>query len=380
MPDSEKYRSGLLNQEFIEAAELTAIIESIPDALYIGDLTGIKRSNKHALDMLGFDSVQDLNQHIGLLNEKLQNRDAKTGRRLRVEEEPFVRALRGETVVHEVITTHIKTNKEIIVRCAAAPVILNGEIIGAIAINSDITEEIKNKALIKEALENLSIKNEELDKFVYTTSHDLKAPLISIGSLIDIIKQEYMNKPLGEEGLQILEMASEKVNHLNDFIHSLLDSAKNQKQLKELIDLNKVLAKVIRNLNIPSDVQIFIKHNLPQIKYHKVSIMQVLQNIVSNAVKYMDKPEKIIKIGYEESADKYTFCISDNGIGIKRNDLDKIFDKFGIVHKDPTIESSGLGLSIVKEIIEKNRGHIWVDSEIGKGSTFYFTIGKEMRD
>jgi light-regulated signal transduction histidine kinase (bacteriophytochrome) len=376
MPETEKLPHQILNNEFIESAELNTILQSIPDAIYIGNLSGVKRSNQLALDMLGFESVEELNQHIAILGDKIKTRDLKTGKRLLVEEEPFVRALKGETVVQEVITTHIKTNKEIIVRCSASPVIYNGEVIGAIAINSDITEEVKNKRLLNETLNKLAIRNEELDKFVYTTSHDLKAPLISIGSLIDIIKEEYIGKPLGQEGLELLEMATEKVNHLNEFIHSLLDSAKTQKKQKEWIDLNEVLDKVIRNLNMPTEIQVFVKHNLPVIKYHKVSIMQVLQNILSNAVKYMDKEEKIIKIGFQETFDRYIFCVSDNGIGINKADYLTIFDKFKIMHTDPTIESSGIGLSIVKQIIEDNNGNIWVESEPAKGSTFYFTVIK----
>jgi light-regulated signal transduction histidine kinase (bacteriophytochrome) len=369
---------GKLNKdELIETAELSAIIESIPDAVYIGDFTGIKRANQMALNMLGFDSLEELNQEIGTLAQKIKTRDAKTGEILGTEQQPFYRALMGETVTKEVTTTHIKSNKEVIVRCAAAPVMINGKIIGAIAINSDITEEIRSRKLIRKALDSLALKNEELDKFVYTASHDIKAPLISIGSLLGIIKDEYNNKVLNVEGYQILDMALEKVNYLKELTLSLLDSAKTQKKQKELLDLNKILTKVIRSLNMPSDIQVFIKHNLPLVNYHQVSLMQVFQNILSNAIKYMDKPQKIIKIGWEESENKYIICISDNGIGIKKEDHEKIFDKFKVVHKDPAIESSGLGLTIVKEIIEDSHGSIWVESEVGKGSIFYFTVPKE---
>ncbi|MFL6450213.1 MAG: GAF domain-containing protein [Bryobacteraceae bacterium] len=123
------------------AAELEAILASMPDALYIGDHTGIHRANQLALHQLGFRTFEELVADIAHLGERIQTRDLKTGQRFRPEEEPFIRALQGETVAREVAITHLITGDEVIVRCSARPIRLEGRIIGAVAINTDITAE-----------------------------------------------------------------------------------------------------------------------------------------------------------------------------------------------------------------------------------------------
>ncbi|WP_156140401.1 sensor histidine kinase [Sporocytophaga myxococcoides] len=359
----------------VRAAELSAIIECIPDAVYIGGPKGILRANKKALDMLGFDTLDELNQHIEILADKIKTRDLHTGKRLATEEEPFYKAFLGESNERDVVTTHIKSGKEIIVRCSAAPVIIDGKIIAAIAINTDITEKIQNKRDLESAIKKLRKQNEELDKFVYTTSHDLKAPLNTIDPILQIVKDE--NKSvLKKDAIQLLDMAIRKVRDMSDFIHSLLKSATTLEKVKELVDLNKILNKVIASLDIPSNINIFVRHNLPTVYFHKYSLMQIFQNLLSNAIKFMDKENGVIKIDCRESEDMYIISVKDNGPGIATHELEKIFEKFGKVNKDPSKDSSGLGLSIVKDIMKENNGSVWAESEINKGSTFYFTIFK----
>jgi PAS domain S-box-containing protein len=139
----EEERERLLEESERRAAELDAVIRGIPDAVYVGDEAGIRVCNDAALRMLGFESVEEMNRSISLLSERLENRFAATGRRIPPEEEPFARALKGETVVEEVVARHLKTGRDVIVRCAAAPIVREGEIVGAVAVNSDVTEQKK---------------------------------------------------------------------------------------------------------------------------------------------------------------------------------------------------------------------------------------------
>lgn len=359
----------------VQAAELSAIIDCIPDAVYIGGPNGILRGNRKALDMFGFDTLDELNQQIEILADKIKTRDLHTGKRLATEEEPFYKAFLGQSNERDVVTTHLKSGKEIIVRCSAAPVIIEGRIIAAIAINTDITEKIQNKRDLESAIKKLRKQNEELDKFVYTTSHDLKAPLNTIHPILQIVKDE--NKGvLKNDSVKLLDLAISKIRHMNDFIRSLLKSATTLEKVKELVDLTKLLNKVIATLDIPSNINIFVKHNLPAVYFHKYSLMRIFQNLLSNAIKFMDKENGVIKIDCKESNDKYIISISDNGPGIPKHELEKIFERFGQVNKDASKDSSGLGLSIVKDIISENNGSVWAESEMNKGSTFYFTIFK----
>ena len=144
--EAEQERERLLAESERRAAELDAVIRSIPDAVYIGTGEGIQVCNAVALEMLGFQSIEELNQNIAVLSAKLQNRFASTGERIAPEEEPFARALRGETVVEEVIARHLETERDVIVRCAAAPIWHEGRIVGAVAVNTDITEAKRAEA------------------------------------------------------------------------------------------------------------------------------------------------------------------------------------------------------------------------------------------
>lgn len=138
---SEEERGRLLEAAERRAAELDAVIRNMPDAVYVGDQAGISVCNDAALEMLGFESVEELNQHIPLLAERLQNRFARTGERIPPDEEPFARALAGETAVDEVVARNLKTGRDVVVRSAAAPILRDGRVVGAVAVNTDITEQ-----------------------------------------------------------------------------------------------------------------------------------------------------------------------------------------------------------------------------------------------
>ena len=148
---AEAIREGLLAAHERRAAELDAVISSIPDAVYIGDEAGIRACNDPALEMLGFENLAEMNQSIPVLADRLQNRFARTGERIPPEEEPFARALRGETVVEEVVSRHLRTDRDVILRCAAAPIWHEGEVLGAVAVNTDISERKAAEEEIRES-------------------------------------------------------------------------------------------------------------------------------------------------------------------------------------------------------------------------------------
>lgn len=164
---AEVERERLFEEAERRAAELDAVIRAIPDAVYVGDASGIRICNDAALKMLGFRSVAELNQSVNILSDRLQNRFAATGQRIPPEEAPFVRVLRGETVVEEVIASHLGTANDVIVRCAAAPILREGEIMGAVAVNTDITgrklveERLRYQARLIENVQDAVIATDE---------------------------------------------------------------------------------------------------------------------------------------------------------------------------------------------------------------------------
>jgi len=231
---------------------------------------------------------------------------------------------------------------------------------------------------LQKKIKELKHSNESLNKFAYIITHDLKSPIISIASLAKILKAEYHNKILDDEGNKILDMMVLKTQHAEELIEGVLASAKKGFSVKEreIINTHNLLNNIIDNLNPPHHINIIIHSPLPFLHYNKVALIQIFQNLLSNAIKFINKPIGIIEIGGEEMEDKIKFYIKDNGPGIKESDFSKIFLLFGENKTKEGVESHGIGLSIVKKIITENNGEIWLESELGKGTTFFFTIPK----
>jgi len=142
----------------------------------------------------------------------------------------------------------------------------------------------------------------------------------------------------------------------------------------ETIDLEVLVRGVIDSLGIPPQIAVTIDDNLPVVTYEKTRIHQVFLNLIGNAVKYMDKPRGEVHIRCTQDGSFWKFSIQDNGPGIDARYFEKIFQIFQTLHPRDQVESTGIGLSIVKRIVEMNGGQIWLESEVGKGSIFYFTI------
>lgn len=270
----------------------------------------------------------------------------------------------------------------------------NNQIIKITGFVQDITERVKMVEQLKSlnaelesrvnertkelsvSIDNLQMLNDSLDNYAYIISHDLKAPLTVIEGLVPFIKDDCLARPFDDEGMKMLDMIVSKVEDMKDIIENVLRTAKMQKQIKEPINLLHLCQDVLTTLNPPSHFHIYIPYNLPVVNYNRTSLKQILQNLVGNAIKYMDKENPDIKIGAVEKDKYYQIYVRDNGSGIPEVKYPKIFERFEIAHNKENIESHGLGLSIVKQLVEANGGKVWVESELNKGSIFYFTIPK----
>ncbi|MBX9850370.1 MAG: sensor histidine kinase [Cytophagaceae bacterium] len=241
---------------------------------------------------------------------------------------------------------------------------------------SDAFNEMTLK--LSRKVEELKLSNESLNKFAYVITHDLKAPALSIRALSEIIKDEYENKQLDDAGRDMLGMMISQTKHMEEMIEGVLGSAKSgyKSKDKEYINSYNLLCSVMQNLAPPASMQIIIQKDLPDVKYNKISLIQIFQNLISNSIKYMDKSPGKIEVGGVTMENKVKFFVKDNGPGIKEEDFNKIFLMFGATQKQ-NVESHGIGLATVKKIITENNGEIWLESKIGDGCTFYFTIPKE---
>ena len=227
----------------------------------------------------------------------------------------------------------------------------------------------------EELLKNLSLQNKELNEYAHVVSHDLKAPLINIHTLIGWFIDDN-KEALGKELLAPLNNALLNVEKMDNLIKGILDYSTIDKLEAQdsLINFNSIIEELLKTLLIPSNITISIQDNLPNIYGNAWKFKQVFQNLIQNAIKYSDKENGKIEIGFTESKDHFQFFVKDNGIGINKNYFDKIFKVF--TRLESTGTSSGIGLSIVKKIITYYKGEIWLESEEGSGTTFYFTLSK----
>ncbi|GAA4230872.1 hypothetical protein GCM10022291_02050 [Postechiella marina] len=254
---------------------------------------------------------------------------------------------------------------------------LNGEVIGSIGVNFDITD-FKNLQLQKENLLNkLESSNDSLQEYAHIVSHDLKSPLRSINALVSWIKADNKEK-LDETSLQNFDLIDTTLEKMEQLISDILEysSVGFDDSEKADVNLNDLVNGLIDILYVPEHVSINILEPLPSIYGVKTKLQQLFQNLISNAIKFIDKEKGLIDISVKDLGIYYQFSIKDNGIGIEKKFHDKIFKVFHSLNKRK--DSTGIGLSIVQKIVELHNGEIWLESEPTKGTTFYFTISKDI--
>ncbi|MBN3898273.1 MAG: GAF domain-containing protein [Nostoc sp. NOS(2021)] len=243
----------------------------------------------------------------------------------------------------------------------------------------------------KLALMNFELQrsNEELDSFAYVASHDLKEPLRGIHNYANFLMEDYA-EVLDDDGVGKLQTMVRLTQRMEDLINSLLHFSRlgRAQLIRQPVNLNELVPQVITTLTITrpqSEVEFRIPQPFKSVQCDRSQINELFTNLISNAIKYNDKPEKWVEIGFIEgngerkvAPNSLTFYVRDNGIGIPQEHLDKIFQIFRRLHgRDEFGGGTGVGLTIARKIVERHGGRIWVESIPTQGSTFYFTLSAE---
>jgi PAS domain S-box-containing protein len=245
-----------------------------------------------------------------------------------------------------------------------------GRVVGVNAMVQDITDRKRDQAALEE-------RNKELDAFVFVASHDLKAPLRAVANLSQWIEEDLEGKLTADTQLQ-MNLLRSRVSRMSSTIDGLLEYARIGRSEDEIepVALVRLLADVINEVAPPPTFTIDLPDDLPTLVTKRLPLSQIFINLVGNGIKHHHSETGSIKISIEERGDWYEFSVADDGPGIELEHQERIFQIFQAVNPQNRSDSTGVGLAIVKKIIEAEGGTIWLESEIGDGTTFYFTWPK----
>lgn len=271
-----------------------------------------------------------------------------------------------------------KTGKIIDARTKAVPVVEEGRVPYVRGVFQDITQQKEAQRQLKEYTSELESINKELDQFAYIVSHDLKAPLRAINNLSMWIEEDLEGKLEGDTQHQF-NLLRGRVSRLEDLINGILSYSRAGRITvnPSTIKVKTLLDGILEMLSPPEEFKISLPKKLPTLTTERIALEQIFSNFISNAVKYNKNPKPTIKITCEEQENFYKFGVADNGDGIEPEFHEKIFVIFQTLEARDKVESTGVGLAIVKKIIDEKGGEVWVESEKGKGSAFFFTWPKD---
>jgi predicted ATPase/signal transduction histidine kinase len=241
-----------------------------------------------------------------------------------------------------------------------------------------LNEELELR--VAERTASLNSVNEELKHFAYVVSHDLKAPLRAINQLSGWICEDYADA-FDDNGREQMALLRDRAKRMHEMIDGILQYSRVGRfvEPEELIDCNQLLADVISLIAPPVHIEVHIQADLPVIEGEKLRLFQVFQNLLDNAIKYNDKEKGIISVTCMEQNRYWQFAVTDNGPGIDKKYQEKIFQLFQTLKPKDQSESTGIGLSLIEKIVTTWGGKIWLESEVGKGSSFIFTIPKRRK-
>ena len=342
------------------------IVQNLTDALVVLNMnSSIDRINPMTTRILGF-TEQDL---IGRLPSDI----------LGIEESLLRQVVEAGSVENQELLLSRKDGSQVPVLLSAFVVHDNdSKANGIVLIMKDITERKEAEKSLRMYVEKVEKINKELDDFTYIVSHDLKEPLRSLDAFSRFLEEDYKDKVEGE-GKMYLERIRSNASRMQKLIEDLLEISRLDRSqnphamtpVREMVD--ECLFRLEYSLK-DKNVECIVPDDLPVICCDRIRLTEVFLNLMSNAVKFMDKPQSRLEIGWTKTNREYTFRVADNGPGIEEEYFEKIFKIFQRLKKKEEAEGTGVGLTIVRKVVEMHGGRVWLESKVGEGTTFFFTI------
>jgi len=331
----------------------------------IGKFFGIDRDR-----LIGVNAKRALSRYVGAFE------DAQT--LSKVMEEAIDRGERIDSIVCHIRPTLSRAER--ILEYRSIPIETDRYKGGRIDHYIDITELKQLEENLREKTRNLERSNEKLEEFSHVVSHDLKEPLRTVETFSGFLLEDYEDK-LDEEGVDYLNTLKRTSARMRQLINDLLSLASIHMDTKsfERINTQRMLEEIREDLEIRlRGVNLQVAGDLPPVRGSRVRIGELFSNLIVNGIKYNDKALPMVRVGWQKDArsnnNSATFFVEDNGIGIEARYQERVFGIFEKLNPREDYEGTGAGLAICKRIVEEHGGTIWVESEVGKGSTFYFTI------
>lgn len=246
-------------------------------------------------------------------------------------------------------------------------------------LQSTLDDLKRTRVELEKRAQELERSNADLEQFAFVAAHDLRSPLITIGGYINRLRREYGGS-LDDKANEMISLAFKNVIWMESLIKSLLSYARIEAKGKkfEPTDMKEVVESVLANLQgtIKDRNAKITCDDLVTVMADKAQIIQLIQNLIENSIKFCDKECPEIHLSVKRDEGECVFSVNDNGIGLDAEHFDKIFGIFKRVNEKSEYSGTGIGLAVSRKIVERHGGRIWVESEKGKGSTFFFTISE----
>jgi signal transduction histidine kinase len=250
-----------------------------------------------------------------------------------------------------------------------------GHVYGLMTHAVDVTEQVRTRQELADLALALERSNRELDTFAYAASHDLRAPLRGIANLAQWIEEDLLaDGSIKDETRDMLELMRVRMHRMEGLIEGLLDYSRagRSHQAPETINVGRVVRDAVDLLSPPDGVTIVIAPDLPSISTERVLLQQVFMNLIGNAIKHANRSDVVVEVSGRRVGPFYEFSVKDNGPGIAPDFQDRIWGIFQTLETRDRVEGAGIGLALVKKIVESKGGRAWVESGIGQGATFRF--------
>jgi len=354
-----------------ERQRLNGILSSIGDGVYGIDIdSNITFINPAALELLGYSNGAEL---LGS-SPATSVHPSKQTKTLH----PLTAAYESSGGLQDITTNFVnREGTRVPVECSVHPLAIDGERVGSVVAFRNIKERQAMQHQLEWHMEELQRSNQELEQFAYVASHDLQEPLRMVTSFLQLLKRRYESQ-LDDDADEFINFAVDGAIRMQRLITDMLAYSRVTSKAQPLVPIHseQALGEALENLQFSIEESgAAISHGaLPQILGDASQISQLFQNLVSNAIKFRSDRPPSIEIAAEQSGDYWKFRVEDNGIGINKKYMERIFVIFQRLHTADEYTGTGIGLALCKKIVERHGGRIWLESAENEGSTFFFTL------